>query len=243
MRWLVALFLLTLAAPLAAQPGSRFDPAADYITPGQDEPGYRAWVAADPLRPVYVRSFYNYLASNGVGGVAPAWQLLRTATDWQKCGAQPFDVPPPDTWANIVATLRYIGAFIEPAIGEVEPVSNYRNPTLNVCANGAPTSTHLTGGAVDMVPLRPTSREQLMTALCRLHLDSGTWNSIGLGFYKGLRFHIDARKYREWGTAGAAGGFGCGAVLAEGPLPFGAAPVPPAPPRPALSADPLAPHP
>ena len=72
MRWLAALFLLTLAAPLAAQPGSRFDPAADYITPGQDEPGYRAWVAADPLRPVYVRSFYNYLVANGVGGVAPA---------------------------------------------------------------------------------------------------------------------------------------------------------------------------
>ena len=72
-------------------------------------------------------------------------------------------------------------------------------------------------GAVDMVPLRPITREALMTDLCRIHLRSGSWNSIGLGFYKGLRFHIDARKFREWGTAGAHGGNGCTAVLAEGP--------------------------
>ena len=84
----------------------------------------------------------------------------------------------------------------------------------------------------------------------------GAWNGIGLGFYKGLRFHIDAKKYREWGTAGAAGGFGCAAVLAQGPMPFRAEAQgpPPIPPAPSLSpgfkiitapppgADPLAPR-
>ena len=77
------------------------------------------------------------------------------------------------------------------------------------------TSTHLTAGAVDMVPLRPITREALMLALCRIQLDKGSWNSIGLGFYKGLRFHIDSKKAREWGTAGPRGGYGCPAVLAE----------------------------
>ena len=33
-----------------------FNPAADYITSGQDEPGYRAWYAANPWRPVYVKA-------------------------------------------------------------------------------------------------------------------------------------------------------------------------------------------
>ena len=228
----LALVICAAACPAQVAP---YNPIADYITPGQDEPGYRAWVTADRTRTLYVRAFNDYLVGNGVGGVAPTWQLLRTATDWQKCGDQPFEVPPTSAWPNIVAALRFIGAFIEPVVGQVEPVSVYRNPSLNACAKGARTSTHLTAGAVDMVPLRPISREALMETLCRIHQDKGSWNSIGLGFYKGLRFHIDSRKYREWGTAGAAGGYGCAAVLAEGAMPFVA------PPSEAGPIDPLAP--
>lgn len=233
MRWFLALLVL-LATPAAAQ-AQYFNPAADYVTAGQDEPGYRGWVTSAPYRSMYVRAFNDYLTAHGVGGVAPTWQLLRTATDWQRCGNQPFEVPPTTAWPNIVAALRFVGAFIEPVIGPVEPVSVYRNPYLNVCAGGARTSTHLTAGAVDMVPLRPISREALMLALCRIQLDKGGWNSIGLGFYKGLRFHIDSKKAREWGTSGMRGGYGCPAVLAEGAQPFSASP-PSAP-----SVDPLAP--
>jgi hypothetical protein len=216
---LLALILLCLAVPAAAQ-GSSFNPAADYVTPGQDEPGYRTWVAANHWRPVYVKAFNTYLVTYGVGGVVPTWQLLRTATDWHKCNAQPFEVPPTSAWPNIVAALRYVGAYVEPRIGEVEVVSVYRNPRLNACAGGAPASTHRTMGAVDMVPLRPVTREALMTQLCAIHLASGERFWIGLGLYKGLRFHIDAKKFREWGMAGARGGFGCPAVLAEGPMPY-----------------------
>jgi hypothetical protein len=217
MRLLFVLVLFFLAAPAGAQ---LFNPAADYVTAGQDEPGYRAWVAADLSRPVYVKAFNTYLVTYGVGGVVPTWQLLRTATDWHKCGALPFEVPPTAAWPNIVAALRYVGQYVEPGIGQVEVVSVYRNARLNACAGGAPESTHKTMGAVDMVPLVPITREALMTRLCRIHQASGHRNYIGLGLYKGLRFHIDARKYREWGMAGARGGFGCLAVLAEGPMPY-----------------------
>ncbi|MEO6580328.1 MAG: hypothetical protein ABIN83_04160 [Sphingomicrobium sp.] len=233
MKQLLTPLAMLVAAP-AATPQQPFNPVADYVTPGQDEPGYRAWVATAPFRPVYVKSFNDYLVANGVGGVAPTWQLLRTASDWQKCGDQPFEVPPTFAWPNIVAALRFVGAFIEPVVGQVEPVSVYRNPSLNVCAKGAATSTHLTAGAIDMVPLRPITREALMVALCQIQRDKGSWNSIGLGFYKGLRFHIDSKKTREWGTAGARGGYGCAAVLAEGALPFSDGPA-------AASPDPLSP--
>ena len=227
MRWL-ALLMLLFATPAAAQ-WPAFNPAAGYVTAGQDEPGYRRWMAADPSRPMQVKAFNNYLTTYGVGGVVPTWQLLRTATDWQKCYNQPFEVPPTSHWPNIVHALRYIGAFIEPVIGQVEVVSAYRNPGLNRCAGGAATSTHQTGGAIDMVPIQPFQRELLMVTLCRIQLDKGGWNNIGLGFYKGLRFHIDARKNREWGTAGAAGGWGCAAVLREGAMPFvETAPIAPA---------------
>ncbi|MEO6434045.1 MAG: hypothetical protein ABIO29_08745 [Sphingomicrobium sp.] len=228
----------SLRPPPVIDQYGRWNPGVAYVTAGQDEPGFRAWVLADPQRAIYVKSFNDYLVTYGVGGVVPTWQLIRTASDWQKCGDQPFEVPPTAHWPNIVAALRYIGGVVEPAIGQVEPVSAYRNPSLNVCARGAATSTHLTGGAVDMVPLSPTTREGLMEGLCRVQLATGSWNNIGLGFYKGVRFHIDARKTREWGTAGRAGGWGCEAVLREGAMPFVspvvpviAAPPPQAPKR------------
>lgn len=235
MRCLFALLALLLAVPAQASAQARFNPAADYVTAGQDEPGYRRWVATAGWRPMYVRAFHNYLVTHGVAGVAPTWQLLRTATDWQKCGADPFEVPPTSEWPNIVATLRYIAAHILPVLGPIEPVSVYRNALLNACAGGAATSTHREMGAVDMVPLRPISREALMSMLCAIHASSHASTNAGLGFYKGLRFHIDARKYREWGTQGARGGYGCAAVLAEGAAPY----VPDSTPPPAVTALPV----
>jgi hypothetical protein len=217
-RLIVLLILLIAPAHAVAQGG--YDAAATYVTAGQDEPGYRTWMKADPVRALRVKAFNDYLVTYGVGGVAPTWQLIRTASDWHKCGDQPFEVPPTEHWPNIVHALRFIGAFVEPVIGQVEPVSAYRNPALNSCAKGAATSTHLTGGGIDMVPITPIARERLMVELCRIQLSKGSWNGIGLGFYKGLRFHIDARRNREWGTAGARGGWGCGAVLAEGAMPY-----------------------
>ena len=96
-RLLLLLAILFASAPAAAAQYAPFNPVADYVTPGQDEPGYRYWVAAAPYRSMYVRAFNDYLVTNGVGGVAPTWQLLRTASDWQKCNAQPFEVPPTTT--------------------------------------------------------------------------------------------------------------------------------------------------
>ena len=214
------------AAPVTAPAISRapsalpiFNPAAEYVTAGQDEPGYRAWYAAANWRPTYVQAFHQYLINYGVGGIVPTWQLLRTATDWQRCGADPFEMPPTSEWPNIVATLRFVRDEVVPAVGPVEPVSVYRNPALNVCAGGAATSTHREMGAVDLVPLRPVTREDLMRRLCAIHLRRSA-STVGLGFYKGLRFHVDARKFRDWGMTGAHGGYGCAAVVAEGAMPF-----------------------
>ena len=224
MRFLLLLLTMLLAVPasVAAQAlyPAPFNPAAEYVTAGQDEPGYQSWYKAGPWRPTYVRAFHNYLVTHGVSGVAPTWQLLRTATYWQRCGADPFEVPPTSEWANIVATLRFVRDHVVPVIGPVEPVSVYRNPSLNVCAGGAASSTHREMGAVDIVPLRPITRDALMVNLCAIHTANPGSNN-GLGFYKGLRFHIDARKYREWGTQSARGSVGCHAVLAERGWPAG----------------------
>lgn len=204
MRALLAPLLL-IPAPTAGQTPMplqtpAWNPAADYVTAGQDEPGYRSWYLAAPWRAAQVKSFNDYLASYQVSGILPTWQLLRTATSWQKCGGQPFEVPPTTEWPHIVQTLRYVNDYVIPAVGPVEAVSGYRNPVLNSCAGGAPESAHKHYSAIDMVPLRPIARETLMQELCTLHARSGQPYGVGLGFYAYLRFHVDTTKYRRWGT-------------------------------------------
>jgi hypothetical protein len=196
MRILPALLLLLLASASRAQ---TVPADAPYITAGQDEPGYRSWYLAAPWRAAQVKAFNDYLTTWEVAGIAPTWQLLRTASDWQKCGAEPFEVPPTELWPNVVQTLRYIRDQVIPAIGPVEPVSAYRNDALNQCAHGAAESAHRYFAAVDLVPLTPMTREALIHDLCSLHADSGERYGVGLGFYAYLRFHIDSRKFRKWG--------------------------------------------
>ena len=73
--------MMQISAPAATPPSpGSWDPAAQYISAGQDEPGYRSWYLAAPWRAAQVKAFNDYLASAQVGGVLPTWQLLRTAT-------------------------------------------------------------------------------------------------------------------------------------------------------------------
>ena len=203
--------LVLIAAAAVAQPApvaapavqtapatAAWDPVSQYIAAGQDEPGYRTWYLAAPWRAGQVKAFNDYLVANQVGGILPTWQLLRTATSWKECGQQPFEVPPSEEWPHMVETLRYVRDYVVPAVGPVEPVSVYRNPVLNVCAGGAPESAHKLDSAVDLVPLRPTTREALMKTLCGIHSEHGAAYNAGLGFYAYLRFHVDSTKFRRW---------------------------------------------
>lgn len=236
---------LLLNAALAAQrPSSADDPAlwqptAPYVTAGQDEPGYRSWYLAVPSRSGSVKAFNDYLTTYGVGGIVPTWQLLRTASDWQKCGAQPFEIAPTDEWPNIVQTLRYIRDRVIPGLGPVEPVSVYRDPELNSCAGGAPESAHRDLQAVDLVPLRPITREALIRQLCTIHAATGEQYGVGLGFYPFLRFHIDSRKFRKWGVGSGPEAAACNAeppAMVAAPSP--ASPTVPTPATSAPAADP-----
>jgi hypothetical protein len=205
----LALPLLLLASAAPAQPAPTapapqpsiagvWNPAAPYVTAGQDEPGYRSWYLAAPWRAAQVKAFNDYLTANQVGGILPTWTLLRTATSWQECGQQPFEVPPSDEWPHMVQTLRYVRDHVIPVVGPVEAVSVYRNPQLNKCAGGAPESAHKLDSAIDMVPLQPIDRVTLMRRLCGVHTEFGGPYNAGLGFYAYLRFHIDSTKFRRW---------------------------------------------
>lgn len=197
----------------------------------QGEGGFRAWLAGDPARREAVRRLEDGLAQAGVFGVTPTYQLLRTGSDWRGCGA-PFEVPPPEAQAAIVPTLALVRARIQPALGAVEAKSAYRGPWFNVCAGGAERSAHREFSAVDLTPLTPMTRSQLMARLCPIYAASGADDRMGLGFYAGVRFHVDTQRHRSWASENGRAYAPCAADGGVNPpLPaLPRLPLPPAPP-------------
>jgi hypothetical protein len=165
-----------------------------------DRAVFLRWVHAVPGRARDVVDFETYLRQRGVGNVLPLPQLLLNASHWQSCGAQPYSLPPRTLWPHVVPTLRFIRARVVPALGPVAAVSGYRDPALNTCAGGAPKSAHAEYYALDLVPLRPIARDALIAKVCKLHARYGAAANAGLGFYQGLRFHIDTNGFRRWGS-------------------------------------------
>jgi hypothetical protein len=226
----LAAALLLLAAPLRAQE----------LPEGQGPGEYEAWLATGPAVKGSVLSFEAWQQAAGVAGVLPTWQIVRTASMWRQCAGPPFEIPPPQHWPGMAKTLRFIRGHIRPAIGPVEAVSGYRNPALNQCAGGSANSAHKDYFALDLIPLRPIERGELMRRLCSVHARAGPAAEAGLGFYTYLRFHIDTKSFRRWGSAGPAGNESPCAVIERGEDPL-APPLPPAEPVPAEPVPPQAP--
>ena len=212
--------LLLIAVPLRAQE----------LPEGQGEAEYRAWLASGPAVRASVLSFESWQQAAGVDGVLPTWQVVRTASMWRECGGPPFEVAPPHHWPDMVRTLRFIRDHVKPALGPVEAVSGYRNPELNLCARGSPTSAHRDFYALDLVPVQPLDRRELFGRLCAIHARHGAGYGVGLGFYAYQRFHIDTRSFRRWGSAGPLGNESPCAVIERGGDPL----APPLPPPPAV---------
>lgn len=183
---------LTLASPLAAQ--SEPD--------GQGEADYHAWLARSPDARAKVIAFRTSLENKGLGEVLPTWQLVRTASMWRECNGPRFEVAPFPEWSHLWNTLRFVRDHVEPVVGKVAAVSGYRNESLNQCSGGAKQSAHRHFHAIDLVPLREVARDSMIRSLCAIHRWRGDGYGIGLGFYSGLRFHVDSKSFRKWGPDG-----------------------------------------
>jgi hypothetical protein len=161
---------------------------------------FQEWLAQDRERAAEVQAFQNYLAQKGVAEVLPAYQILRSETAWAECGGQPFTIAPRAAWPHIVGTLDFIRDRVVPHTGPVEVVSGYREAKLNACSGGASKSAHVGFWALDLVPVGPISREEMVAKICATHARHGRAAHIGLGIYSGRRFHIDSKSFRRWGS-------------------------------------------
>ncbi|HEY0086139.1 MAG TPA: D-Ala-D-Ala carboxypeptidase family metallohydrolase, partial [Allosphingosinicella sp.] len=99
--------------------------------------------------------------------------------------------------------LAFVKTYVEPAIGDVEAVSGFRNEELNQCSGGAKASAHRHFYALDLVPVSgDISRSAMIHSICGVHAQRGSDFDIGLGFYTGNRFHVDSKGFRKWGADG-----------------------------------------
>jgi len=186
--------------PRAAAPRLR---ALRQLAPGQSKADYYAWLARAPENRARVLAFRDHLAAQGLEEVVPVWQLIRTSSSWRQCAAERFEVAPRDKWDHITATLRFVRDEVVPAVGEVEALSGYRNEALNRCSAGAPASAHRLFFALDLTPLSPgITRVGMIRSICAAHARDGRAYNTGLGFYNGMRFHVDSNGFRRWGANG-----------------------------------------
>lgn len=143
--------------------------------------------------------FERHLGAQGVAQVLPLHQLLRSASSWHACGAEPFALPPREQWTAVVSVLQLLRALqASGAVGQaLEVHSGYRNPALNVCAQGAAGSAHLRSFAIDFTPLDGSDPTERLCAFWRAQ--GRPWN-MGLSRYPSGRIHIDTAGYRTWGA-------------------------------------------
>jgi hypothetical protein len=176
---------------------------------------FRSWLQDEPARAGEVAAFEAYLRQAGVGDVLPSEDLLRNATSWQSCNlAWPYSMPPRALWPHIVPTLKFVRDEVVPRIGPVSVESGYREPKLNACARGAAKSAHAQFYALDLIPGNAVTQKALIAAICKAHRERGKASNVGLGFYGGVRFHVDTKGFRLWGSDNHAGTSPCTKVNA-----------------------------
>lgn len=158
-------------------------------------------------REATVTPFAQHLAEAGLHAVVPLHELLRSASDWQRCDAEPFAVPPAAQWPAVLQVLRLLRQLrADGALGEFEVVSAYRDESLNRCAGGAPRSAHLRHFAVDLLPRHGTDPA---AALCTFWRTQGAAWAMGLSRYPSGRIHVDTAGWRTWGADHRGGSAWC----------------------------------
>lgn len=167
---------------------------------------YVAWLATGEHRQS-VQAYKQFLQKNGLANLIPDHELLRSARDWQKCGVEPYAVPPREIWPNLVPTLNILKSLVnDGVISDFEVTSVYRALYLNRCAGGADASRHVFNAALDfrIGPEQPTAADELniqqsKTRLCQFWATKGQALNMGLGVYASGQIHIDSQGFRAWG--------------------------------------------
>jgi len=145
-----------------------------------------------------IKKIGDQLRAAGVKKTMPLHLVLLQGTDWVMSNTTLFTLPNQKHIPTMINTLKFIQDYVEPEIGIVIPVSGERTNIYNKQAGGAARSKHLNFCALDLVPSKEITREELHKKLKSIHSQVGQKYNVGLGLYSGVRFHIDTCGFRSW---------------------------------------------
>jgi Peptidase M15 len=155
MRSLVASFLFLVALGASAQET-------------RDAASFAAWKQQNTAA---VAEFFAHLESVDLHAVVEPHELLRSASSWQTCNAEPYAIPPQEQWSSVISVLRLLKELTEKQVlGAFVVHSAYRGLELNKCSGGAVGSAHLRTFAID---LTPTNSEDVTNKLCSFWREHG----------------------------------------------------------------------
>ena len=164
----------------------------------QNQSSYENWLTAKPKKARQVKGYQELLDKNGVGSVFPMRELLQGCASNLQKPYLAFDVPPKNTWSNIVPTLKWFKSYVEPKIGKVRIYHGYRNLEANKeCGSKSP--VHPANSAIDIVPMNEIDPIKIERVMCDIFRANGKAANIGMGFYGVGLIHIDTRGFRSWG--------------------------------------------
>jgi hypothetical protein len=172
----------------------------------RDAAGFAQWRQAHAAP---VQAFEQFLAAQRLEGLVPLDQLLRSASDWQVCQAEPYAVPPEAQWPAVQQVLELVRELVNRGVlGPFDVHSGYRDAVLNECAGGAKGSAHLRAFAID---LTPRAGPDPAPGLCAFWRREGAAWRMGLSRYPSGRIHIDTAGHRTWGADHTGQSAFCGA--------------------------------
>lgn len=167
----------------------------NYPVPTLD--AFSGWIIFNQAESEY-RQIINEFERAGVTHELPLYLVLLQGTNWRLNGKSAFTIPKKESWPNMINTLIFIEQHLMPELGLLVPVSGDRTVEYNIISGGAKRSRHLQFCALDLVPVKKYSRQELHKKLKAIHRKYGPKFNIGLGLYSGVRFHIDSCGYRSW---------------------------------------------
>ena len=119
------------------------------------------------------RQFNDYLATYRSAGSSRPGSCFAPRRRGRNAAAQPFEIPPTERMAAHRPDAALHPRLCDPRGRPGRAGVGLSQPGLNACAGGAPESAHKHYSAIDMVPLRPITREQLMRTLCASQSEHG----------------------------------------------------------------------
>jgi hypothetical protein len=155
---------------------------------------YQQWLESG--HGAQVAAYTAYLREEGLQGVLPMRDLLRSGRRWRRCHAEEFAVPPRAQWNAMKPTLKLVAELQAADMLEGARVASaWRNSEFNDCEGGSSRSRHLGNNALDFDIVGGTD----VAALCRYWRLHGTTKRFGLGFYSPTAIHVDTSGFRTWG--------------------------------------------